>query len=389
MVKTNFIVCLGGPGTSSLLGLFATGPVTMHQGGKFEENPHGLHTTANVLYMEAPAGVWFSTSPSSSKPVKSIEEIKEQFWNFVQSFQRVFPHTRNFKWFLSGESYGGMLVPHFAQMVHERSKKADDKDARPFKISGITIGNGLLMSPHDFPSSWVSYFETKGLLTNETQYTELRTLSAACTDEVKDRKKFKQKIHPQCDTLTKKFMNKDYMMDATRGKHCVPSMYDVRLTKCNENDPTDALVVHLEKYLNRSDVRKALHVPEAAPDWKYVSKETYQNLYFNGDEPSYNLLPQLAAQDLPILIFAGDQDIICNYVGIKKALDFMTWNSEQGFGSKTLQDMKFDGKALGRVAEARGVSYMQVYNASHMVGMSQPEGALHIMKTFLSKGKLL
>lgn len=37
-----------------------------------------------------------------------------------------------------------------------------------------------------------------------------------------------------------------------------------------------------------------------------------------------------------MLLFAGDQDLICNYVGIEAIISAMTWNGETGLGVSNL-----------------------------------------------------
>ena len=32
------------------------------------------------------------------------------------------------------------------------------------------------------------------------------------------------------------------------------------------------------------------------------------------------------------MLFAGDQDLICNYVGLEDMMQTMTWNGEKGLG---------------------------------------------------------
>ena len=46
---------------------------------------------------------------------------------------------------------------------------------------------------------------------------------------------------------------------------------------------------------------------------------------------SITLLPSVIER-IPVLLFVGDQDYICNYVGIEKMIDAMTWGGEKGFG---------------------------------------------------------
>jgi len=46
---------------------------------------------------------------------------------------------------------------------------------------------------------------------------------------------------------------------------------------------------------------------------------------------SITLLPSVIER-IPVLLFAGDRDYICNYMGIEKMIDSMTWNGEKGLG---------------------------------------------------------
>lgn len=42
-------------------------------------------------------------------------------------------------------------------------------------------------------------------------------------------------------------------------------------------------------------------------------------------------MPKVLAK-IPVLIFAGDQDLICNYVGLESMIKEMTWNGGTGLG---------------------------------------------------------
>lgn len=46
---------------------------------------------------------------------------------------------------------------------------------------------------------------------------------------------------------------------------------------------------------------------------------------------SITLLPSVIER-IPVLLFVGDQDYICNYMGIEKMINVMTWNGEKGLG---------------------------------------------------------
>lgn len=46
---------------------------------------------------------------------------------------------------------------------------------------------------------------------------------------------------------------------------------------------------------------------------------------------SITLLPSVL-EKIPVLLFAGDQDYICNYMGIENMIKSMSWNGEKGLG---------------------------------------------------------
>lgn len=58
---------------------------------------------------------------------------------------------------------------------------------------------------------------------------------------------------------------------------------------------------------------------------------------FNGNAaPSaITLLPSILDK-IPILLFAGDQDFICNYMGIESMIQAMTWGGAKGLGVSLL-----------------------------------------------------
>jgi carboxypeptidase D len=57
-----------------------------------------------------------------------------------------------------------------------------------------------------------------------------------------------------------------------------------------------------------------------------------QQEFNDHDSPSsIELIPKIL-QQIPILLFAGDQDFICNYMGIENMIKAMTWNGGTGLG---------------------------------------------------------
>jgi len=59
--------------------------------------------------------------------------------------------------------------------------------------------------------------------------------------------------------------------------------------------------------------------------------------------PSISLLPKLL-ESIPVLLFSGDQDFICNHVGTERLIEALEWNGDKGFGPNTeATPWKFNG----------------------------------------------
>lgn len=88
----------------------------------------------------------------------------------------------------------------------------------------------------------------------------------------------------------------------------------------------------------------ALHATGHAESWVECYGRIGSELRNRESPSSITLLPKLL-EKVPIMLYAGDQDFICNYVGMESLIGAMTWNGMQGLGvsfSETLERRKFD-----------------------------------------------
>lgn len=83
--------------------------------------------------------------------------------------------------------------------------------------------------------------------------------------------------------------------------------------------------------MQRKDVVRAFHADAKAESWTECAPRVGQAFYNRESASSITLLPTVLSQ-IPMLLFAGDQDLICNYVGIESIISAMTWNGETGLG---------------------------------------------------------
>jgi len=106
----------GGPGCSSLLGLFEeNGPWTVDDLTKTcTHNPYSWNHYANVLYIEAPAGVGFSTASGPEDHAQNDMSQSDDLFKAVVQFFALYPERVGNDLYLSGESYAGIYIPYLA-----------------------------------------------------------------------------------------------------------------------------------------------------------------------------------------------------------------------------------------------------------------------------------
>ena len=88
----------------------------------------------------------------------------------------------------------------------------------------------------------------------------------------------------------------------------------------------------------------------------------------------------LLNEGVPALIYAGDLDFVCNYLGNRAWTLNLDWNHKAEFNAAEEKDWNSGG---GLVRTAGGLTFLQVYDAGHMVPSDQPEHALAMITQFI------
>ncbi len=84
----------------------------------------------------------------------------------------------------------------------------------------------------------------------------------------------------------------------------------------------------------RPDVLAALHANAKSEAWVECQSRVGSELRENGPS-SVTVLPRLLER-IPVMLFAGDQDLICNYLGQESLIQALTWNGGTGLGVRTV-----------------------------------------------------
>ena len=96
------------------------------------------------------------------------------------------------------------------------------------------------------------------------------------------------------------------------------------------------------------------------------------------------MIPELLEDGIEALIYAGEMDYLCNWCGNKAWAKKLEWRGKDAFNAADDTDYKLNGGVVGRLRSAKGLHFMQAYDAGHLMPMDKPDVALDMVNKFIS-----
>lgn len=141
-------------------------------------------------------------------------------------------------------------------------------------------------------------------------------------------------------------------------------------------------------YLRRKDVVEALHINKAKQTgWTECGGAVGSHFDALTSQPTIHMLPDIL-KEVPVVLFSGDQDLICNHLGTEEFIHNLEWNGGTGFELSPgtwapRRDWTFEGEPAGFYQEARNLTYILYYNSSHMVPFDYPRRTRDMLDRFI------
>lgn len=105
--------------------------------------------------------------------------------------------------------------------------------------------------------------------------------------------------------------------------------------------------------------------------------------------PYVNDVPYLLKNDVRILIYAGDADFICNWMGNKAWLMALRWSGQDDFTSAEDHEWVPSGESSSagqlRATEDGKLAFLRVYAAGHTVPEQQPKASLAMVNSWIAE----
>ncbi|KAJ2556677.1 Cell death protease [Coemansia sp. RSA 1933] len=361
----------GGPGCTSLDGLFMeNGPYKFDGANRLKFRDYSLTQQFDVLYIDQPFGTGFSVANVNAYK-NSFKDVSLTLLSFLEKFYKVFPEYRQRQLFISGESEAGTYIPYVANDILQMP------EADRLNLGGLMIGNGWI-DPYPMYMSYVDILKSRNLVSADVEK-KMVHLMDLCTREYN---RAPQPVHTDvCERIPPVFLN-----EGGPSPGMCYNQYDLRLTDtqpaCGMNWPPEVGV--FTQYFNRKDVHRAINIPDGMAPKRWTECNNTPNYMLRSDTspPAISFFKSIL-DHVPILLFVGKDDYVCNYIGMEWSLSNLTWAGSKGFTSRSkVSDWTIDGSVVGTVQSERGLTYALINEASHMVGVDRPREVLDLFSAF-------
>eukprot|EP00210_Caulerpa_lentillifera_P004885 g4661.t1 len=364
----------GGPGCSSFFGLFLeNGPYEIQEDLSLCWKEYGWDVGHNIVFVEQPIGVGYSYSSSSEDQVTTEEQVGDNMVQFFYAFLKAHPELAKKDLFISGESFGGHYLPAIAKSILKAN--AEKKEIH-LNLKATIIGNPWTNPASQF-RSYPYYAQQNELITKRQRHRMLKSLYPC---------QFRLLL---CDLsfgfLQKSVCNTAYdfcnsvLFEPILTYNPLLNYYDIRRSDCYIAGCYNIKL--MTRFLNTPAVQAKIGADKSI-QWEDCKNSVWDNLDYDLSKDTSHVVGDILDAGIKVFVYAGDQDLICNYLGNERWVNRMRWKGARDWASAKEVDWISERKFAGTVRQTDLLTFMRVYNSGHMVPMDQPAIALDMLTTY-------
>ncbi|KAJ7291483.1 alpha/beta-hydrolase [Mycena rebaudengoi] len=371
----------GGPGCASEIGLFQeNGPCTVNPDGKTTTlNPYSWNSVSNMIYIDQPIGAGFSFGTNT---VNSTASAAPHFWKTLQILfeSGEFSQYKSRELIFSSESYGGHYGPAYVTYFEQQNAaiKAGTVSGVPIVVSALMINNGWF-------DPLIQNLAYLNFATNAPGYGQLQSDEVLMGMNESYFGPYGCKAQEEaCYAAGNSSASNEICIDADN--LCSVELFFAAVGDFDPNDlrqqKNAAVLVPPEYYVNYLSLPEVKRRIGAESDFQECPDGPFDMFARTGDD-ARTWLPELGAlanSKLKILIWAGDADINCNWLGVHASVSAMDWYGKERLAATPFTDMIIDGTAVAAIQNVDNFSFARVYEAGHQVPAFQPAASLEIFK---------
>lgn len=350
----------GGPGGSSLFGLFTEiGPLVAKKEG-FSIRKHHWALKNHLIFIDNPVGTGFSFTNKDGYCTDE-ECIAKGLYSCLDQFFNMFPNLRKNEFYITGESYAGKYIPSLGVEIHNRNMQNKKK----INLKGLALGNAYCDPINQM--DYGDYLYQHGLI-DDRQRNFFNKMQAEIV------KNIKKENWIEAGILMDSLMDGDLTNFSYFKNFTGFGNYYNFLTPSNTSD----LSIYIDM-LNNDKIRRSAHVG-ALP-------------FQTGEEVQMHLATDILKSVAPlvadllshyrVMFYNGQLDIIVAYPLTENFLRNLNFPSSDEYRKAKRKIWKVTDDIAGYVKKAGNITEVLVRNAGHMVPHDQPKWALDLITRFI------
>lgn len=382
----------GGPGCSALSGLFyEIGPLTFsptEYNGSLPtliSNPYSWTKVASIIMVDLPVGTGFSYATNEEARHSNSTLASQHAYHFILKWINDHQEFGVNSFYLSGDSYSGVLIPIIAQMISHGTRTG----IHPYiNLKGYILGNPLTLTEED--NYKFQFAHGMGLISDElfeclknckgVSYERISAQNEDCYEafqyftQVTSNINPSHILEPSCEEENVKTKKRRALRKVLneKSKYLI-SMDPLHSTKCRTNGYE--LSYH---WANNESVREALHVRKGTVhEWERCNHHldfttTTKNVV------SYHL--NLSTDGFRSLIYSGDHDFIIPFLSTQSWIHSLNYSIIDDWRPWIVQR-----QVAGYTRTYKNkMTFATVKGAGHTAPEYKPKEALAMLRRWLS-----
>lgn len=347
---------------------FELGPSKVDSNLQLIRNDFSWNSKANVIFLDQPVNTGFSYGDGVDTTVAASKDIYALLTLFFQQF----PQYAKQDFHIAGESYAGHYIPQDAAEILSHSNG-------DINLKSILIGNGLTDAYNQYPQYPRMACGDGGYpaVLSSSTCQKMKNAIPACQQAIQ--KCYDSQSDSTCRSASQACRNVESPYFSTG-----LNPYDVRKQCEGNNGLCYTGMDYVQQYLNQDSVKNALGVEVNSFD--NCNNDVNSNFHGTGDDmkPLHRNIPGVLAK-IPVLIYAGDADYICNWLGNQAWTNALDWPGHTAFNSAQTKNLTFaGGDSYGTIKSAQKFAFARIFGAGHLVPMDQPHSILDLVDRWIA-----
>lgn len=356
--KTPWILWLqGGPGASSLAGLFDEIGPFQYEGGKLKLREWSWTKNYSLLFIDNPVGAGYSFTNSPDGFIKDMNTCGKHIYIALKQFLKVFPELSKAPLFIAGESYAGRYLPALALKIKDQDEKLGPLNVN---LQGIMMGNPVIN--RDSIADYSSVFQQWGLIDAQGAQA-VRKLQEKYNRAIEENRT--QEAYDLRNNLLDKLSE-------------ISMQYQIfNILK----DSIEPQIKEFIKYIERPEVTEALHVGNIP--FTFSNHSVHLNLIPDFIEDVSTKITGLL-EHYRILIYCGQLDLTTPCVlNAQARRRNWHWGGRDQFLRAPRTPWWYNNTVAGYVKSGGRLTEVLVRGAGHLAPMDKPAEVFNLISLFI------